>query len=107
MKKKRGPLRMFDEDATLVFTTPAADCPPRVRQSFAQQLNIVLTAIGPAPRFAGDESQEEMVAAEKQYLQRKRIAERKYEAVIKNIKEMADEYPILKRENVNLLKVLK
>jgi len=107
--KKRHPNagRMVEMDATFEFLTPPISVPPRVRKSFVHRLNVITSAIGPAPRFAGDETQEEMVAAEKKYVLKKTAVLRKYASMVKNLKNVVDEYPMLKDEYKRSLDSLK
>ena len=98
---------MVEMDATFEFLTPPISVPPRVRKSFVHRLNVITSAIGPAPRFAGDETQEEMVAAEKKYVLKKTAVLRKYASMVKNLKNVVDEYPMLKDEYKRSLDSLK
>lgn len=81
--------------------------PPKKEESFLQMLNVITCAIGSAPRFAGDESQEDMVAAEKLYKRRKSAALNKYSNLISGLRELQDEYPALSKRFADRLKDLK
>ena len=107
--KKRHPNagRMVDMDATFEFLTPPISVPSRVRKSFQHRLNVITSAIGPAPRFTGDETQEEMVAAEKRYVLKKTTALRKYASMVKSLKTVTEEYPMLSEEFKRSLENLK
>lgn len=99
--------RKFIYEAGDVNFTSQEFVPPKKEESFLQMLNVITCAIGSAPRFAGDESQEDMVAAEELYKKRKSAALKKYSNLVKGLRELQDEHPALSKRFADRLKELK